>query len=202
MKSLPDKFEYGMNRFLDRIAELYGENAAQKTYEELKKKKKCTIEKDTSVKDVAGIPVLFSVMDPDATLDALYTTMARMGAKNFSVEALVAEQLKRAVASLKKEKGEQKVLQAARLFVTYAHFMNLTVDLRKRGDILAAKATDPEAEEMKQIAQAMNHVAGETDIRFISICIDVGIIKRVAEILGTDVRILHFPQEFFENRLD
>jgi ankyrin repeat protein len=36
-KILPEKFEYGMNCFLDRIFEISGEEVAQKTYEELKK---------------------------------------------------------------------------------------------------------------------------------------------------------------------
>jgi hypothetical protein len=75
---LPEKFEYGMNCFLDRIFESQGEEVAQKTYEELKKMGGCTLEEGTSSVDVAGIPVLFGVRNLAIGIDAQNRAIERM----------------------------------------------------------------------------------------------------------------------------
>ncbi len=59
---LPEKFYYGMNCFLDRIAEESGERFVQKVYEELKNTPNSyTMNKEVSTYDVAGIPTLFGL---------------------------------------------------------------------------------------------------------------------------------------------
>lgn len=68
---LPEKFEYGMNCFLDRIAEIDGEKLAQKVYEEIRSDPRTyAIREDTSVVDVHEIPVLFGITSTAVAMDA------------------------------------------------------------------------------------------------------------------------------------
>jgi len=67
---LPDKFEYGMNCYLDRVAEEDGKEVAQKVFEELKKiPGGCKIHTSDSY-DLPGIPTLFSVGNLKVALEA------------------------------------------------------------------------------------------------------------------------------------
>jgi hypothetical protein len=61
-KQLPEKFIYGMNCFFDRLAEKYGDNYAQRVYDELKKMPQTyTILRDASGVDLINVPILFTV---------------------------------------------------------------------------------------------------------------------------------------------
>jgi len=76
---LPQTFEYGMNCFLDRIAEQNGEEVAQKVYEELKGiRGGCTIT-TSALEDIAGIPVLFGVRSASVALEAYNKVAANLG---------------------------------------------------------------------------------------------------------------------------
>lgn len=62
LKTLPEKFEYGMNCFLDRIAEERGQEVLQKVYEELRAAPdNYTIDESPGGCALVGIPVLFGI---------------------------------------------------------------------------------------------------------------------------------------------
>ena len=76
---LPQTFEYGMNCFLDRIAEQNGEEVAQKVYEELKGiRGGCTIT-TSALEDIPGIPVLFGVRSGSVALEAYNKAAVKLG---------------------------------------------------------------------------------------------------------------------------
>ncbi len=76
---LPEKFEYGMNCLLDRMAEMEGEGVVQKLYEEIRKDPNAyTIREDTNSVDVGGIPILFS-LNAKGVVDAQDRALERIG---------------------------------------------------------------------------------------------------------------------------
>jgi len=94
---LPDKFEYGMNCFLDRIAEEHSEEVAQKTYEELKKiPGGCKIIWSAG-EDIPGIPILLSVRGIAPALKAYNAAAEKLGIDKKTVYSLEKESLIRMI---------------------------------------------------------------------------------------------------------
>lgn len=144
---LPERFEYGMNCFLDRIAESQGIEIADKSYQEFKKISGCLIvEEDTTWTDIAGIPILFGIKGKLTELIEVHNI-----AINFLEPETVPKSLEDIPTFLQKLKNETESEYIYRLAATTTAFL-------ARGEIFYEEGKTLEAKNLLLYVQLINKI--------------------------------------------
>jgi len=132
--ALPEKFEYGMNCFVDRIFEESGAEVAQQTYEEIKKAGCYEIRDPNRSFDLGGIPVLFGV-SPTGGISAhnRAINVIRKRRKMLPDDVVRNEILADKSIFLQKLKEETELDYACRLGMLSTGFQGKSIKLSRKG---------------------------------------------------------------------
>lgn len=155
----PEKYEYGMNCFLDRIyEEPNGEEIAQLTYEELKKAGGCSLVKDTSQVDIAWIPILISVENLAMGIKAQNLAVQKLlGKRKQALDIQAKEILKDDPIFLRKLEDESYDEYAYRLGILSIGLTNKSLEFHKRGNKALGERMELYAKIIEPIIKKYSH---------------------------------------------